>query len=122
MINLLKRKLDAVDNLKNFTREIMLLSAKTDDKKISSMIAVRQKDIDDINLIDVEIDEYLKFNKDSYIETDDIKTIKTNIRESVKEIISMDKEIRKNINVELKEVKDKLNQPQQKSRLINMRI
>ena len=122
MINLLKRKIDAVDNLKNFTREIMLLSAKTDDKKISSMIAVRQKDIDDINLIDVEIDEYLKFNKDSYIETDDIKTIKTNIRESVKEIISMDKEIRKNINVELKEVKDKLNQPQQKSRLINMRI
>jgi len=122
MVNLFKEKLTAVDNLKNFTREIMLLSAKTDDRTISSMITQRQKNIDDVNLIDVEIDKCLKSNEDSYIETDEIETIKTSIRESIKEIINMDKEIRKNINVELKNVKDKLNQPQPKSRLINMQI
>lgn len=121
MIDLFLEKHKAVDNLKNFTREILLLSAKTDDTEISLMITQRQKYIDDILLLDKEIEKNLKSNQKNYIE-DEIKSIKDNIRDSISEIMIMDKEIRKNVNAELKNVKDKLNQPKSKSSLFNMRI
>lgn len=121
MIDLFLEKHKSVNNLKNFTREILLLSAKTDDTEISLMITQRQKYIDDILLIDDEIEKSIRSNQASYIE-DEIKSIKDNIRDSISQIISMDKEIRKNVNDELKNVKDKLNQPKSKSSLFNMKI
>jgi uncharacterized sporulation protein YeaH/YhbH (DUF444 family) len=55
-------------------------------------------------------------------DTDEIKKIKNAIRELVKEIIFMDKELRKDINLELKNVNEKLFKPEQTSKLLNIKI
>lgn len=121
MINLLKKKLEAVDDLKNFSMEIVSLSAKNDDEKISSMIVERQIYIETINSINYEIEKLLLSNEDNSNEADEIKSLKVCIRESVNEIINIDKAIRKNVNAELIVVKSKLNHPETTSKLLNIK-
>ena len=122
MLNLLNKKLDTLKTLKNYTKEILSLSAKFDDEKISIMIAERQKFMDDIDLINVEIDKYIDANKDSYFETDDIKAVKREIKEIIQEIMNMDKMIRKGVNDELISVKAQLNKPEMSSKSLNVKI
>lgn len=122
MIELFRKKLELVNDLKIYTNEIMLLSTKTDDKKISFMIEERQKYIETINIINHKIDKCLLSNVDDLKQVNEINNLKVSIRESIKEIINMDKEIRKNVSDELKIVKSKLNQPETKSKLVNIKI
>jgi len=121
MINLLKKKLEAVDDLKNFSMEIMSLSAKNDGEKISNMIVGRQIYIEKINSINDEIAKCSLSNEEYINQADVIKSLKVNIRESIKEIINIDKVIRKNVNVELMDVKSKLNHPETTSKVLNIK-
>lgn len=106
MENLFKSKLEAVERLNSFTREIAELSLKTDYDNVNSMV---EKRIEFINAVS-EIDEKIK-KVNSTKDTDEVKNIKKLINQSVQEIIEMDKQIRKNLNDEIKVVKTKLNEP-----------
>lgn len=120
MEKLLKDKLEAVESLNNFTKEIMSLPIKIEFNKVNKMISERQEYIKKINSMDAEISEYIK-NCEKFKETDEIKSIKRKIKTLVTEIIEMDKTIRKNVNDELKSVKANLNQPQALSTLVNIK-
>ncbi len=122
MIDLLKKKLNALQSLKNYTKDILTLSAKFDDEKISSMIAERQKFMDDIDLINVEIDKCIDANKDSYVETDEVRFVKHEIIETIRDIMNMDKVIRKGVNDELINVKNQLNHPETATKSLNVKI
>lgn len=117
---LLKEKLEAVENINSFTKEIMALSLKIEYSKVNAMIIERQEYIKKINSIDLEINEYIKDCK-KYKETDEIKSIKRKIKTLVTETIEMDKTIRKNVSDELKSVKANLNQPKTLSTLVNIK-
>jgi len=121
MVNLIRDKLEAVNKLKDFTIEILHTSPKDDDR-ISSMIEKRQKYMDSINLINEEIENHSKYNSDKYLETEEIKMLNNEIKSSIQEIINLDKEIRKNISYELKNIKTKLNQPETSFRSVNIKI
>ncbi len=120
MEELLRKKLEAVVELRNFTIEISKLSPKTDYEKISSMIDGRQKHIEKINAFSEEISKkeglYSKFG-----EADKFSSLKKEIREVFKETAETDNLIRKNLNEELKNVKNILNQPEEPTRLINIK-
>lgn len=106
MESLFKSKLEAVERLKSFTREITELSFRTDYENVNSMVEKRKEFINEVS----EIDEKIK--KQNVIkDTDEVKNIKKLIKQSVQEIIEMDKQIRKNLNDEIKIVKAKLNEP-----------
>jgi ElaB/YqjD/DUF883 family membrane-anchored ribosome-binding protein len=122
MINLLNQKLEAVIRLKDYTKEIAGLSPKIEDERINSLINERLKYFDEINKLNNEISS--KSKKDSCIETEEIKNIREKIKKIIQETIIFDNEIRKNINSEIKDVKDKLNQPNPNinSKLINIKI
>jgi len=120
MEKLLKNKLEAVENLNNFTREIMELPLKVEYTKVSSMIAERKKYIEKINDIDIEINEYIK-NCGKFKESEEAKSLKIKIKILITETIEMDKEIRNNVNDELKSVKASLNQPKSYSKLVNIK-
>jgi len=122
MIKLLNEKSESVNALKSYTKEILLLSPKTDDEKINIMVAERQMYIEKIDLINIEIDNYIKSNEGTYKETNEIKIIKNTIKDTIQEIINMDKKIRKKVNEELKTVKMKLRQPDTVSKLVNIKI
>jgi hypothetical protein len=122
MINLLQEKLEEVEKLRNYTKQILSLSFKTDFEKINIMINNRQK----YELIIYSIDEKIKkfnsesnekFNENSMI-TD---RLKNDIRESVNQTIIMDKEIRNKLNNELKSMKEIMNEPEKTSKL-NIKI
>lgn len=122
MINLLQEKLEEVEKLRNYTKQILSLSFKTDFEKINVMIKNRQKyesiiySIDEkIKKFNLESDE--KFNENSMI-TD---RLKNDIRESVNQTIIMDKEIRNKLNNELKSMKEIMNEPEKTSKL-NIKI
>lgn len=106
MENLFKSKLEAVERLNSFTREIAELSLKTDYDNVNSMVEKRNEYIVAVR----EIDEKIK-KMNSTNDTDEIKSIKKLINQSVQEIIEMDKQIRKNLSDEIKLVKAKLNEP-----------
>lgn len=106
MENLFKSKLEAVERLKSFTREIIELSLKTDYENVNSMVEKRKEYIQVVSEIDEKIKEINNLK-----ETNEIKNIKKLIKQSVQEIIEMDKQIRKNLNDEIKIVKAKLNEP-----------
>lgn len=120
MKSLLIDKLAAVEKIKSYTAEIILLSPKTDSEAISQMIEDRQKYIDEINNINNKIEAFIQGN--SCQETKEIKSLKNNIKECILSIIEMDKDLRKNINEELKSLKDKLNQPEAYSKIFNIKI
>lgn len=121
MEELLKSKLDLVKELKNFTKEIMGISPKNEYDKVNSMIDERQKYIEKINELNAKISEIE--NKDIKIShSDDVKTIKKEMRLIFSEIADMDNLIRKNINDELKNVKKNLNQPEATSKSLNVKV
>lgn len=122
MINLLNEKLELINDLKTYTKEILPISPKTDDEKINIMVAERQMYIERIDLINIKIDNYIKSNEETYKETNEIKIIKNNIKDTIQEIINMDKEIRIKVNEELKTVKMKLSQPDTASKLVNIKF
>lgn len=122
MLNLFKKKLYKLQILKNYTKEILSLSVKYDDEKISSMITERQRFMDDIDLINDEIDKYIDANKDSYVETNEIAAVRSQIKEIIQEIIKMDKIIRKGVNDELISVKAHLNRHETSSNTLNMKF
>ncbi len=121
MINLVKQKLEKVKLLRKYTEEILALSPKLDDEKISNMIEERQEYLDSISIIDLQINELLTLDENNNLNTEEINQLNKSIKESVKEIIQMDKVIRKAINTELKDVKIKLNQPQTKFSSLNIK-
>ncbi len=106
MENLFKSKLEAVKRLKSFTREITELSLRTDYENVNSMVEKRKEYINAVS----EIDEKIK-KMNSLKDTDEVKNIKKLINQAVQETIEMDKQIRKNLNDEIKVVKDRLNEP-----------
>ncbi|MGB4438639.1 MAG: hypothetical protein WBJ13_05290 [Sedimentibacter sp.] len=120
MEKLLKDKLEAVENLNDFTKEIKALQLKTEYNKVNAMINERQEYIKKIRNIDDEINEYIKNHK-KFKESEEAKNLKIKIRILVTETIEMDKEIRKNVNDALKSVKASLNQPQSFSKLVNLK-
>ena len=119
MIKLLQAKLEAADNLKNYTKEILSLSPKIDFIELNRMIEYRQKYEEVINLINEKVDK-LKSTESYCGDSIIIKDIKDEIAESIKQTIAMDKEIRNKINIELKETKENLNQPE-KALKINLK-
>jgi translation initiation factor 2 gamma subunit (eIF-2gamma) len=120
MQNLLKKKLEAVERLKIFTEEIMMLSPKADHKKIKSMLEKRKKQIEAISTIDNKIK--LLDEKSICEDMDEINSIKDKIKNSVFEIINMDKQLRKNISSELKNISAKINKPETSSGLLNIKV
>jgi len=120
MEKLLNDKLEAVESLNNFTREIMELPLKVEYTKVNALIGERQKYIEKIEDIDIEINEYTK-NRGKFIESEESKSLKRKIKILVTETIEMDKEIRNNVNDELKSVKASLNQPKSYSKLVNIK-
>jgi len=113
MEELLRNKLEAAEELKEFTEKIVNLSLKTEYDKADLMIEQRKQFIEKINSINEKVKEC-----DSE-ESDEAKEIKKDIRKVFKEISDMDNQIRKNIKAELKDVKKNLNQPD-KSQSINI--
>lgn len=120
MEELLRKKLEAVVELRSFTIEISKLSPKTDYEKISAMIDGRQRYIEKINALGEEISKkeelYSKVG-----EADKFSSLKKEIRELFRETAETDNMIRKNLNEELKNVKTILNQPEESVRLINIK-
>lgn len=120
MEELLKIKLVAASELKNFTNKIMRLSLKTEYNTVNSMIEERQYHIEKINRINEEINRAAECGV-SLEETGKAKDLKKEIREIFNEIYEMDNIIRKNINNELKSVKSNLNKPEEPVRLVNIK-
>ncbi|MBP1925715.1 hypothetical protein J2Z76_001576 [Sedimentibacter acidaminivorans] len=121
MINLLQEKLEAIENLRNYTKQILSLSFKIDFNKINEMIQKRQKYKESIDLIDAKINELKSreiFSEDSKI----IKDIKGDIEKSIQQVIEMDKEIRKKINEELIIIKQNNFQDNETSRVLNIKV
>jgi hypothetical protein len=116
MENLLKSKLEAVERLKSYTREITELSLRTDYENVNSMVEKRKEFINAVN----EIDEKIK-KINNLKETNEVKNIKKLINQSVQEIIEMDKQIRKNLSDEIKIVKARLNEPVSSSGQLNIK-
>jgi ArsR family metal-binding transcriptional regulator len=115
MENLFKSKLEAVERLKSFTREITELSLRTDYENVNSMVEKRKEYIIAVS----EIDEKIKMN--NLKDTDEVKNIKKLINQSVQETIEMDKQIRKNLSDEIKIVKSRLNEPVSSSGQLNIK-
>lgn len=113
MINLLKEKLDQVIKLKSLTQETLDLSSKAEALDIYNMIEGRQKYMDNIDLIEQKIKD-LESTKKAFNKEDEnkIANINKEIKEHIKQIVEIDKEIRKNLNLKLKNIKIKLNQPE----------
>lgn len=120
MEKLLKNKFEAVVELKNFTKEISAHSVKTEYDKVNSMIEERQQYIKKINGINEEINKATELCS-SFTESDEIKNLRKEIREVLKETVEMDNLIRKNISNELKSVKNILNQPEKSKKMVNIK-
>lgn len=119
MEELLKNKLKAAAKLKKLTAEINELSLKTDYDKVNSLIDKRQQLIDEIDAINEGVIE--KGSNNSSICSEDIKKLNKEIQKVFKEIYETDNIIRKNINIELKLTKEKLNRPQS-STSVNIKL
>ena len=119
MEELFKNKLNAVKELKKLTSIINELSLKADYKKVNSLIDERQKYIDKVNIINDKINE-VKSNT-NYIETDEIRKLNKELSSIFIEIYEIDNLIRKNINTELKTVREKLARSETKA-VVNIKI
>lgn len=119
MDKLLKNKLEAAIDLRNFTNEIKDLSPKTDYSKVNSMLGEREKLIESINTINSRIKDAIKDK--NFVETKEMKVLNKKTKQVFTEISEIDTIIRKNINSELKIVKDKLNRPEESSKMVNIK-
>ena len=119
MEELLKIKLKAAKELKLLTKEIMELSLKTEYDKVNSMLGERQQFIEKINTINLRISEAK--NNVNFIESKEIKTLNNEMKNVFSEIFETDNIIRKNINTELKDVKQKLNHPETQTNSLNLK-
>ncbi len=115
MDKLLEEKKEAAIELRNFTKEIIAVSLKTEYEKANSMIDERKKHIEKINSINTAIEEY-PYKDYDYADSESAIKAKKEIRAIFAEIAEMDKTIRKKINVELKDIKKILIQPEQHSK------
>jgi lipoate-protein ligase A len=120
MKELLDSKLKAAREFKNITIKTASLSMKTDYEKVNLLIEERQEHIEKINVINEEISK-AEEPCSSFTESDEIKRLKSEICEVFKETAEMDKLIRKNVNDELKNLKNILNQPETFTKLVNIR-
>lgn len=118
MEELLKEKLEAAITIRDFTKEIMSISLKLDYDKFNSKIDERQKHIENLDVINKKIIESTGLN---FIESDEIKALKKQIREVIKEVEAMDNTIRKNLQSELSTLKTNLNQEQKTSKSLNIK-
>ena len=107
MEELLRNKLEAAKELKKLTSFVNELSLIIDYNRVNSLLDERQQYIDKINVINEKISEVK--SKENYVETNEIKKLNKDISRVFTEIYEIDKVIRKNINIELKSVKEKLN-------------
>ena len=119
MEELLRTKLEAATKFKKLTSDINELSLKTDYDKVNSLIEERQQLIDGINALNDKIIE--EKNNKNYVESVTVKRLNKEIQEIFAEIYETDNTIRKNINNELKTVKEKLNQPTN-AKSVNIKI
>lgn len=110
MEDLLRDKLKIAKEFKKITLNINELPLKTEYDRVNSLIEERQQFIDGINTINEKITE--EKNNKNYIDLDRIKKLNKEIQQVFKEIYETDNKIRKNINIELKIVKEKLNYPE----------
>ena len=120
MEELLRTKLEAATKFKKLTSDINELSLKTDYAKVNSLIEERQQHIDGINQLNDRI--VVEKNNKNYKESENTKNLNKEIQEVFAEIYETDNTIRKNINNELKTVKEKLNQPEAKAKAVNIKI
>lgn len=120
MLELYKQKAEAVQKLKSFTREIMSLSVLADYEKIQTMLSDREKYFQNISAVDDKINS-IKCKSGNPKEAEEINSIKSKIRNSVREIINMDKIIRRNVSEELKDTEGKLNRNTDHPRLVNIK-
>lgn len=118
MEELLIKKIETAKELRSHTKEIMSMPLKTEYMKVSAMIDERQSYIEKIDRINAELKELDK----NFIETNEIKALKKELREIFKEVSELDNLIRKNINDELKNVKKNLNQPETLSKTLNIKV
>jgi conjugal transfer/entry exclusion protein len=121
MEELLKNKLGAAQEFKDITNEILSLSPKAEYEKISSLIERRQQYIEKVNVIDEKINKNQELD-DKFTESNEAKRLKSEIRETFKETAKMDNQIRKNLNGELKNLKNILNQPETATNLVNIKV
>jgi hypothetical protein len=119
MEELLKIKLKTAKELKKSTLIINELSLITDYNKVNSLIDERQQYIDKVDIINDKISK-VKSNT-NYIETDEIRKINKEFSKVFAEIYEIDNVIRKNINTELKAVKEKLAHAETKA-VVNIKI
>ncbi len=120
MEELLRNKLEAALELRNFTNEIMKLSLKIEYNTANLMIGNRQRHIERINKINEEINKSEELTG-SFEETDVSKGLKKEIREVFNEIYKMDNIIRKNISSEMESIKGNLDIMQDPARLVNIK-
>lgn len=120
MKELLNSKLKAAKEFKNITMKAASLSMKTDYEKVNLLIEERQQHIEKINVINEEISKVEELSG-SLAESNEIKKLKSKICEVFKETAEVDKLIRKNVNDELKNLKNILSQPETSTKLVNIR-
>ncbi len=117
MEKLLIEKIETAKELRSHTKKIISMPLKTEYLKVSEMIDERQSYIEKIDSINAELNELDK----SFVETNEIKALKRELRQIFKEVSELDNLIRRNINDELKNVKKNLNQPETLSKSLNIK-
>lgn len=118
MEELLKEKLEAVITLRNFTIKIMPVSLKSGYDEFNSMVDERQKYIENLDIINKKINDSVGI---SFTVSNEVKALKKEIREIIKEIITMDNTLRKNLQNVLNTLKANLNQEIKSSKTLNIK-
>lgn len=103
MEELLKNKLKAVKELKVFTENIKEMSLTSHYQLVNTMLEERQRLMDDINLIN----EKINLGENPH-QSKQGKSLNKEIKELFVEISELDNLIRRNINDNLKNIRDKL--------------
>lgn len=115
----MKNKLYASKEFMGIASEISSLSTRMEYEKISLLMEKRQQYIEEINAMDKEIKAQEAMEE--YIESNEDKKLKNEIHKTFKEIVNIDNTIRKNINIELKNLKNILNQPETSASIVNIK-
>lgn len=117
MERLLNTKLEQMMKIKQTTAKMLEMSAKLQDQEISKMMDDRQRLMDQVDDIDREISKLSLESSNTQM----YESLKNKIKVVAKEIIEMDKVLRRSIARELKEVKTKLSQPEQLQGALNVK-
>lgn len=105
MYELLERKLKLVIELREMTEQMVNTNVRYEEDDLLMLTDKRKKLMDEIDILDCEVDK--AGDKD----TKDIKKLKREIGDIIKQIIDMDKIVRKSVNVELDELRPKVKRP-----------